>query len=95
MEQGASAGLLDVTCQNSAIDPHQFALDKPEDKSSGSLLVNPLAGGLGEIDFNRSSTMQRGLYRIQQRHAVAPGGCRGRLATNRAYRAPQIYVTTR
>lgn len=91
---GASARLLDVTCQISSTNPHQFTLDSPEDKSSGSLLVNPLAGGLGEIDFNRAGTVQRGVYRVVSDTLwlqVAVVGA----ARPAALSAPLIYVTTR
>ena len=91
---GPSARLLDVTCQDSPTNPHQFVLDAPEDKSSGSLLVNPLAGGLGEIDFNRTGTVQRGLYRVVSdslwlQVAVVGAPRPGSLS------APLIYVTSR
>ncbi len=89
---GASVRLLDVTCQISATNPHQFMLDALEDKSSGALLVNPLAGGLGEIDFNRTGTVQRGLYRVVNDtlwlQMAAVGAARpGSLS------APAVYVT--
>ncbi len=91
---GASARRLDVTCQISPTTPHQFALDAPGDQSSGALLVNPLAGGSGEIDFNRTGTVQRGLYRIVSDslflQLAAIGAPRpGSLAT------PVVYVTAR
>jgi len=91
---GASARLLDVMCQDSPTNPHLFVLDAPEDKSSGSLLVNPLAGGLGEIDFNRTGTVQRGLYRVVSDslwlQVAVVGAPRPAALT-----APQVYVTSR